>query len=148
MGERQHTVDLEISPAESLALVAEIAESWGGGWVAEGENGGRLTIPVLAGLRHGFVTGRLSVEQHGEGSRLRFEIEESVYRVQKPALVILLLAAFGALLTVFGLFVPALHELVPLGALLAISAWLVVVARLRNTGPEELFDALVAASEP
>lgn len=144
----QHTVDLELSPAESLALVAETAESWGGGWEADGDGGGRLTIPVLAGLRHGFVTGRLRVEPLADGSRLYFEVEQSVYRVQKPALVILLLAGFGALLTVFGLFVPSLHPLVPMGALLAISSWLVVVARLRNTGPEEFFAALAAPPEP
>lgn len=144
----QHTVDLELSPAESLELVAETAESWGGGWEAHEGGGGWLEIPVLAGLRHGFVTGKLTVEPLGRGSRLHFEIEESIYRVQKPALVILLLAGFGALLSIFGLFVPALHGLVPMGVLLAISAWLVVVARLRNTGPEEFFAALAAPPEP
>lgn len=144
----QHTIDLELSPTESLDLVAETAESWGGGWEAREGGVGQLAIPVLAGLRHGFVTGRLTVEPLGRGSRLLFEVEESVYHVQKPALVILLLAGFGALLSVFGLFVPALHGLVPMGVLLAVSSWLVVVARLRNTGPEEFFAALAAPPEP
>jgi len=138
----EYTVDLDAPPQDSLELLAATAEDWGGGWESDGPQSGRLAIPVLAGLRRGFVVGRVDVEAAGEGSRLRFQPEESHYHVQKPAVVILLLAAFGGLLTIAGLFVPSLLPLVPVGALLAVASWLVVVVRLRNTGPEEFFQTL------
>ncbi len=139
---REHTLELTEDPVTSLNMVAMAAEAWGGLWQAEGRGGGRLGLPVIAGLRRGWVAGQLTVERAGEGSRLTYRVDKSDYQVQKPAALMLLLASIGAVLTLVVPFFPTLMPLVPLAIVLCLVAWFFVVARLRNSGPEEFFEDL------
>ncbi len=147
---RVHRLELPKPAAAALGLLAENAEAWGGRWQAEGREGGRLGLPVVAGLRRGWVAGPVKVEAAGRGSRLSFRVEQSDYRLQKASVFTLVLAGCGALVTLIAPFFPALLALVPIGILLCIAAWLFIVARLSNSGPEEFFEDLaeLAAGEP
>ncbi len=146
----EHHVELDCEPEAAYARVAREAESWGGEWHRDGA-GGRLQLPVVAGLRYGWVAGRLWVESRdAAGSRLVFRVEESGYRVQTASAVVLVIAALGALTFIVAPFVPVLWPLVPLGFMLALGAWLFIVSHLRNSGPEEFLEAVarVAAHPP
>ncbi len=146
-GMAEHSLELPEDPVTSLNLVAMAAESWGGLWQAEGPHGGRLGLPVMAGLRHGWVAGQLTAEPVGSGSRLTYRVDKSDYRLQKMPVLILLLAALGAVTMTVALVVPALLGLVPLSIVLCLVAWFFVVARLRNSGPEEFFEDLARSGE-
>lgn len=142
---REHVLELDEKPRAAQRLLAEAAEDWGGAWQARGR-GGRLRLPVMAGLRRGWVAGEVTVEEAGDGSRLRLRVEESMYRVDRASVAVLLLAAGGALVTVLLPLFPQLIRLVPVGIVLAVGAWLFIVARLRNSGPEEFFQDLAERS--
>jgi hypothetical protein len=139
--DREHRVELEVSPAEALEAVEHASEIWGGEWQRQG-SGGTLTLPVSAGLRHGHVQGQVSTETRGKRSALAFRIERIHYRVHVPAIVILSVGALGGLLVVFAGFHPPLFELVPAGTILCLAAWFLVVSKLRTRGSAE-FLALV-----
>lgn len=139
-------VEVEVPPERCAAAVREAAGMWGAEWDASGSapRSGRLRLPVVAGLRHGLVTGDLRVDRAGSGSVLSFQPIESVYYLNTRAVVILAIAAVGALLTMLWPLFPESREmmtLAPLGAVLAISGWLLVVSRLTNSGPREFLDA-------
>lgn len=138
----EHRVELAEDPVTSLNLVAMAAEAWGGLWQAEGRGRGRLGLPVVAGLRRGWVAGQLTVEATDTGSLLTYRVDKSDYQIQKPAVLMLALAGLGALTALVAPFVPALLGLVPIGVLLGVAAWFLVIARLRNSGPEEFFEDL------
>ncbi len=138
----EHHLELPENPITSLNLVAAAADAWGGMWQAEGRDGGRLGLPVVAGLRTGWVAGQISVEPTGDGSRLTYRVDKSEYRVQKPAALMLFLASLGAIVTIIAPLFPSLLRLVPLAIILCLIAWFFVVARLRNSGPEEFFGHL------
>jgi hypothetical protein len=138
-----------------LKAVERAAEDWGAGWQA-GIAGGRLELPVSAGLRHGRMSARLDLEgalaregvregagEDGPRTRVVLRPERAEYHLWTPAVVILVVAVAGALLTVVWPFFPKLLPLAPFGAILGLSAWLLIVTRLQNRGPEE-FLALVA----
>jgi len=144
---KEHRIELAESPASCLRLVGRTAEDWGAQWRLEGGDGGRLELPVTAGLHRGWMTGRLRVEALAKGSRVTFREEESAYRVEKTTVAVLVLAALGALATIFVWWVPALLPVVPLGILLSLAAWFFIIARLRNSGPEEFFEALALEAE-
>ncbi len=143
---REHTLELPEDPVTSLNLVAMAAESWGGMWQAEGRGGGRLGLPVIAGLRRGWVAGQLTVESSGDGSRLTYRVDQSEYKVQRSAALMLFVASLGAIVTIVAPVFPTLLRLVPISIVLCLLAWFFVVARLRNSGPEEFFEDL--AREP
>jgi hypothetical protein len=128
-------------PEELLRRIAHEADGWGGAFEQDG-NRGSLQLPVLAGLRRGSLRGKVHVEAEGDGSRLTFEVEESVYRLQTTLVTVLALAAAGALVFLVGPFFPPLRPAVPLGFMLSLGAWF-VIAGLRNSGPEEFFEVIV-----
>jgi hypothetical protein len=148
--EREQALEIDVEPAAAAALVARAAEAWGaeledGGARAKG--GGRVRLPVTAGIRQGWISGVLRLEPAApprSGTRLTFQAEESVYHVQPAPVFVLVLAALGALLTVVWPFVPRLLPVAPLGALLALGGWLLVVSRLRTSGPEEFLQTIAA----
>jgi hypothetical protein len=149
-----HGIEVAAGRAGALAAVARVAQEWDAHWRPEGEGGGRLVMPRIAGLHRGILIGRLEVypaEAGGEsaGSRVVYEIEAVQDHVHGAAVGILALAAFGALLTVLWPIFPSLLPVAPLGALLALGGWFLVVSRLHNSGAEE-FLRLVrdAAAEP
>ncbi len=144
---REHVVELAGGRRAVLWQMLRAAEDWGGTWQPRGEGGGRLGLPVEAGVRRGWVAGEVEVEGLEDGSsRLRFRVEESEYRVDRATVAVLFLAACGALVTVFLPFFPRLIRLLPVSILLALGAWLFIVSRLRNSGPEEFLQDLAERS--
>lgn len=128
------------APPQALAAVARAAEDWGAAW-QEGVAGGRLELPVAAGLRHGRVTGRIEVASGGSGeTEVAFRAERAEYWVWTPAVAILVLAVAGAATTVLWPFYPRLLPVAPFGAIIALGAWFLVVTRLQNRGPEEFLE--------
>ncbi len=149
----RHSVELAATPGAALAAVAHAAEDWGGLWQPT-IDGGRLELPVLAGLRRGRLRGRVSVEPAAGGSRVTFEVEDDAWSLHRPALAI---AAIGGAGGLFGLVSPflfaayperlrELSSLVALGSLLAFTAWFLVVSRLRTSGPREFLESLTEPS--
>lgn len=139
---REHSVELPEDPITSRNLVAMAADAWGGLWQADGRDGGRLGLPVEAGLRRGWVAGQLTVEPTARGSRLIYKVDKSEYKIQQPATLILLGAGVGAMVTLIAPLLPFLWGLVPFGLFLVLGAWFFVISRLRNSGPEEFFEDL------
>ncbi|HSG38695.1 MAG TPA: hypothetical protein VLE27_03560 [Thermoanaerobaculia bacterium] len=142
----EHAIELDLPPEQAVAAVGRTAEDWGAEFERNG-TGGTLHLPVIAGIRRGLVTGPVEVQPAGEGSRVTFRPEQSIYYVQTAAVVILLLSAFGAVLTFLWPFFPKLLAVAPFGAVLALGGWFLVISRLRSSGPED-FLAAVAASKP
>ena len=140
-------VELDLTPEEALAVAARAAREWGGELEPAGGGGlaGLLRLPVVAGLRRGTVSGRLAAEAlPGGGSRLQFTAAESFYYVHTPAVAVLVISALGGLLVVGWPLYPRLLPVAPLGAVLALGGWFLVVSKLRNSGPEEFLDGVAA----
>ncbi len=135
-----HT-DFPGPPSDALAALARVAEDWGGEWQPSGEGAGDLALPVVAGLRRGVVSGSVTVTGGGT-SRITYEVTASQLHVQRPAVAILLVAAAAAVLGMLWPFFPALIAVAPWAAAIVLSAWLLVVARLRSAGPEEFLRAV------
>jgi hypothetical protein len=142
----EHAIDLDMPPERALSALRQTAEDWGAE-LQPGGTGGKLHLPVVAGIRRGLVSGPVEVQKTAGGSRLLFRPEESVYYVQTPSVMILILSALGAALTVLWPFYPQLIAVAPFGALIALGGWFLVVSRLRTSGPDE-FLAAVAATPP
>ena len=138
-----HSVELTLGTDEALAELARAAGDWGAEWRREG-SGGRLILPVTAGLRHGRLSGRISTEptNGSPGTRLRFQVEDSRYRLHGRAVVILLFGALGAISFTLWPFYPPLLQLAPMALVLAFAAWFLVASRLRTAGIEEFFELL------
>ena len=111
------------------------------------DQGGQLRLPVVQGLRHGIVQGTLSAAPEETGTSLRFDVEETSYAINRSALAILLLGGMGGLTVVFWPLSPMILQLAPIGAVLALVAWLMVVSKLRNSDPEDFFDLVADLSE-
>ena len=143
----EHAVDLEIPPEKALAAVRRIAEEWGAEFQPSGYTGGQLHLPVVAGIRRGLVTGAVEVQTATGGSRVVFQPERSIYYVQTSAVLVLLVAVAGALLTVLWPFYPNLIAVAPFGAILVLGGWFLVISRLRTSGPEEFLAAVAVEGE-
>ena len=141
----EHAVELDLSPAAALAALRRTADDLGAELQEEGAST-KLHLPVLAGLRRGLVSGEVEILPTQEGSRLVFRPETAVYHVQTQAVMILLLATAGGLLTLVWPFFPKLLQIAPFGALIALGGWFLVISRLRTSGPDE-FLAAVASHE-
>lgn len=144
------TVRLALSEEDALAAVAQAAELWGAEWRRDGP-GGRLELPVVAGLRRGTVTARIAADEvrdrEGRGTVLSARIESSDYRLQRAAVTILSLGGIGALaLTLWPLY-PPLLALAPVALIFSVGAWLLVASRLENSGLEEFLDLVRADAE-
>jgi hypothetical protein len=139
----EHAIDMDVPPAAALSVLRRTAEDLGAEFQADGM-GGRLHLPVLAGLRRGLVSGDVEILPAIGGSRLIFRPETAVYHVQTQAVMILLFATAGALLTVLWPFFPRLLQVAPFGALIALGGWFLVISRLRTSGPDEFLEAVAA----
>ena len=143
----EHAIDLPHAPAAALRALAAAAEEWGadfapavtGGPDGPGSGGGELRLPVVAGLRRGLLSGPVAVTPApaGRGSRLVFRAVAQDYYLETTALALLSIAAAGALLTVAWPLFPRLLPVAPLGAVLAVGGWFLVLSRLRGQGVEE-----------
>ena len=137
---------MDVPPAEALAALRQTAEDLGAEFQADGM-GGKLHLPVLAGLRRGLVSGDVEILPAPGGSRLVFRPETAVYHVQTQAVMILLFATAGGLLTVLWPFFPGLLQVAPFGALIALGGWFLVISRLRTSGPDEFLEAVAARED-
>lgn len=131
---------------ESLEAVERAAELWGADWNRLG-TGGRLELPVHAGVRHGTVSARLSTEPERDGTSVVVRVESSHYKLKTGAVSILTLGGLGALaLTLWPLY-PRLLAVAPLALVFSVLAWLVVASRLQNSGVEEFLELVASAGE-
>lgn len=163
------------SPARVAAAVAPAAGKWGADWLpgeGAGDGGtssqeavGRLRLPVAAGIRRGVLDGELWLAASAGGSaeapegedvpagpatRVEFRPRDSAFFVDTKIAVVLTISALGGLLVVVWPFLPPSEELaqiVPLGVVLALAGWLLVVSRLENRGVEEFLDLLALEAE-
>jgi len=135
------TIQIPVPPKEVLPAIELASEDWGALWSA-GRDGGDLRLPVTVGLRQGRLDGRVEVAAHGKGSEVRFLVEQSEYHLWIQAVVILAIGGFGGVMTVLWPFWPKLLQVAPFGAVLAFSAWMLVVARLENRSAQEFLEAV------
>ena len=142
----EHAIDLPQAPAAALRALGAAAEEWGADFApaVTGGAGGELRLPVVAGLRRGLLSGPVAVAPAGHGSRVVFRPAAQDYYLETSAVAMQLLAAAGALLSVAWPLFPQLLPVAPLGAVLAVGGWFLVLSRLRGQGPEE-FLASVAS---
>ncbi len=129
-----------------LGAIEEAAELWGALWRSEGE-GGHLALPVVEGLRHGLVRGHLAISASTDGTSLSLEIVDRELRLNRSAVFILVLGALGGLTVVLWPLSPRILQLAPLGVVLAIAAWLMVVSRLRSSGVDQFLDLVSELAE-
>jgi hypothetical protein len=137
----EHAIQVPNRPEATLSAVIRAAEMWGADFERE-RDGGRLHLPVLAGLRRGFVAGPVRVEPAGEGARVVFRPDDHDYYLHVPAVVVLLISVAGALLTVLWPFYPKLMAVAPFGILLALGGWFLVLSRLRSSGPDDFLEMI------
>ncbi len=137
--EGDHGLDLPVPAERGLEAVAEAAELWGASWRRLG-TGGRLALPVTAGIRRGVLEGEVSIRQTESGCRLRYRVESSEYAVHRASAAVLLFGALGGLLVIVAPLYPGhLLELLPAAVLLMLVAWFLVAARLRSRGVDDFF---------
>lgn len=140
--EETHLLEVEAAPPEVLAAVAASAEDWGASWRPKG-CGGRLHLPVVAGLRRGLLSGRIEVRAtSGDGTRLKLCGEVSHWSVHRSAAAVLVLGALGALPALLWPLSSNLLALAPAGLVLMFLAWFMVVSRLRTAGGAEFLGAV------
>jgi hypothetical protein len=124
--------------APTRQAIDDAAEIWGAGWDGEA---GSLELPLMAGLFHGHLSGTIQLEEVSAGeTRLRLETRERIYRLRGNVAVVLLLSLVGAVFAIAWPFVPALLPLAPIGVILALAGWFLVLSRLVTNSPEDFLD--------
>jgi hypothetical protein len=136
--------------------IVDVPEQWGSGMGDAQERGGEsngghsagtahLVLPVVAGMRRGLLQGPLRITAEGPLARVTFAPAAEDYHLETPAVAVLLLAGAGGLLAVgWPLFPRLLLPVAPLGAVLALSGWLLVLSRRRGKSPQDFFARLQA----
>lgn len=143
-----HVARMEVSPEKAIERVSAAAQSWGGEWQNDGALAGKLILPVSAGVRRGWIGFEVSAQggesdetPEGEsGSRLELRQAQEHLHVDRATVAVLVTSLLGALLFLIVPFVHRLLPLLPVGFILTVAGWLFVVARLRNSGPEEFLE--------
>lgn len=143
----QHRVEFEGSPETALRAVTTAAELWGADWQPE-SSGGLLLLPVVRGLWRGVERCRVGVLPTRTGSAIELTVEEGWQQIHRSSVVVLLLGGAGGLIVALWPFFPGLMPLLPVAAVLAIAAWLLVVARLRSSHPEDFLKLVVEIDNP
>lgn len=134
------------SPESVLRAVEKAAEIWGAAWQSRGQ-GGLFSLPAVQGLRQGMLKGRLRTVPSDDGTLVRLEIEESHFTINWSAAGILLLGGLGGLTLVLWPLSPKILQLAPVGAVLAVVAWLLVVSRLRYSDAGDFLDLVAELVE-
>lgn len=131
----------------AIAALDEAAELWNAAWEAS-PTGGRLHLPVLAGIRRGRVLSDVEVVEDATGCTIHLRSQSTDYHVNRPALVLLVMGAVGGLVTVIVPLAPEqLIQFLPLGIVMMIGAWLLVASRLRYDGPKEFLEVVAEIAE-
>lgn len=131
----EHTLTLEERPDAALAALRRAADGWGA--ELREDEGLRLYLPVVHGLRRGLIAGPVEVEPAEDGSRIVFRPDESDLSIQAAPVIVLLLAVAGGAVATLWPFFPNLLPLAPFGAILALGGWFLVLSRLRTSGANE-----------
>ncbi len=134
-------LELAVPPEEAWRLLRRAVEEWGGEWrdpQGDVANGNELILPTRAGLREGYTRFTPTVSSGTTGSRLTLGLVGESLRVNSGAAMVLLMGAVGGLLVVVWPLHAALLAVAPVGAVLALVAWLLVASRFRSSGPHEL----------
>lgn len=140
--ERDHRIELPVERRRVEGLLREAAEIWGADY--DGGSGGRLELPIEAGLRTGRLACRTWTEAAASGCHLLVRVEESRYRLRLWAVGLLVAGAAGGISAMlWPLWPPELGTVPALGMLMAVATWLTVVARLKTNGADD-FLTLVA----
>lgn len=135
------------TPDETLAALGEAAEEWNAAWEAAA-GGGRLHLPVLAGIRRGRVLARVEVRAAAGGSEIRLQVEHAEYEINRPALLFLVLGALGGLITVlWPLYPEQMIDFLPLAVVLLLGAWLLVASRVRTASAHDFLDTVAELAE-
>lgn len=137
---------LSQSTTSVLQAVEEAADIWGAVW-QPGSLGGQLAFSTVQGLRQGVLSGKLTVEPSDGGTLLRLEIEEARFSINWSATAVLLLGGLGGLTLVLWPLSPRILQLAPIGAVLAVVAWLLVVSRLRYSDATDFLDLVAELAE-
>jgi hypothetical protein len=134
------------SPESVLRAVEKAAELSGAAWQSRGQ-GGLLSLPAVQGLRQGMLTGRLHTVPSDVGTLVHLEIEESHFTINWSAAGVLLLGGLGGLTLVLWPLSPKILQVAPVGAVLAVVAWLLVVSRLRYSDAGDFLDLVAELVE-
>lgn len=134
-------VELPVAPVEAARAIAATAGPWGAEWTPH-EGGGRLALPVVFGLRRGWLVGELTIAPSGSGARVAWRQLESHLEVHRSSVAVLSMAAVPLLGVLGWPLWPPLLAFAPLAAVLGLLAWWLVVSRLRSSGPEDFLAAL------
>ncbi len=145
-GPESFRIDLDADGEAVRRRLARAAELWEAEWRPDAW-GGSLTLPLSAGVRSGWASGRVRIESRPGGSRLVYEVEERGYRLRWPAIAILALGAAGGLAATLWPFYPPLLGVAPLAVVLAFAAWLLVASRLTSSTVDDFLE-LVAGLDP
>lgn len=140
-------VELAIAPAEAARAIAATAEPWGAEW-APHDGGGRLTLPVVFGLRRGVLVGEIAIGAVEAGSRVAWRQLESHLEIHRSSVAVLSIAAVPLLGVLGWPLWPPLLAFAPIAAVLGLLAWWLVVSRLRSSGPEDFLAALSPKPSP
>ena len=145
MTEERHELEVAAPPAVAMEALAAVAADWGAEWTP-GVAGGRLYLPVVAGLRRGVLSGQVEArEASGGRTRLTLVAETTHWRVHRSAVAVLAMGAAGALPVLLWPLREELLALAPVGLVLMFLAWFMVVSRLRTAGGAEFVEAVGAA---
>jgi hypothetical protein len=134
------------SPERVASAISEAAETWGAAWQSR-PGGGQLDLPTVQGLRRGVLAGDLQIEPSDGGSRLRLEVASTHTAINWSATAVLVLGGLGGLTLVVWPLSPKILQLAPIGAVLAIVAWLLVVSRLRYSDAGDFLDLVAEIAE-
>jgi hypothetical protein len=145
----RHELRVPLTLAELPDAVARAAEAWGAEWSADAtsRDGGRLTLPVVFGLRRGVLVGRVDFTPDGEGAHLAWRLEESHLELQRASVAVLAFSVLALLPALAWPFRPQLLALLPFAAVMGLLAWWLVISRLESSGPEEFFATVARSAE-
>lgn len=133
-------IDLPIPPDEAMQVLREAVAESGGAWREGDREPLEFALPTRAGIREGHLRLQPLIEATTDGCRLSLRLQEESLEVNLSAAMVLLLGAIGGLLVVLWPLHPTLLSLAPVGAILALAAWLLVASRSRGYGQEELLN--------
>ncbi len=143
-----HSRELNLTVTEAGHALAAAAHAWGAEWKPEGPMGGQLHLPAVAGLRRGFLHGRVALTPLTKGCRVSWKLERAELEVHRPTVTLLTATAVVVIPVSAWPFYPPLLGLLPLAGAMAFLAWFLVLSRLQSSGPEEFFAALAEEASP
>lgn len=150
MADGRWEIEIAEPPEKVLERLSKLAEEWDAAWQWEGPRRGRLGLPLLAGVRRGWVAGPIEAVALGAdeaSTRLVYTVDAESIEIDRATVGVLTISGAFGLLTMIAPFFEVLWPLLPVSIVIALAAWFFVVARLRNSGPEEFLERLAEPSE-